>query len=145
MTPKPEPGAAAAPKTILLVDDDADFVEINRAILETNGFRVIAAYNPKECLEKAQAAKPDLIVLDVMMTTPTDGFQLTHTIRGDAALKKVPILMVTSVNAQNPYRFEPDETWLPVDGFLEKPVAPETLLAEVRQRLGGKKKKAKKT
>ena len=143
MTPKPEHGTAAAPKTILLVDDDADFVEINRAILEANGFRVLAAYNPKECIERAQAVKPDLIVLDVMMTTPTDGFHLTHTLRGDAALKKVPILMVTSVNSQNPYRFAPDETWLPVDGFLEKPVAPETLLAEVRQRLGGKKKAKK--
>lgn len=120
---------------VLLVDDDADFVQMNRLVLEKEGFEVLTAYNPQECLEKAKAGKPDVIVLDVMMTTPTDGFHLSYTLRNTPETRHVPILMVTSVNQTVPYKFEPDQNWLPVDKFLEKPVAPEVLIEEVRKRM----------
>jgi two-component system, OmpR family, alkaline phosphatase synthesis response regulator PhoP len=123
-------------KKVLLVDDDADFVEMNKAVLENHGYEVLTAYNPQEGLARAKAGKPDLIVVDVMMTTPTDGFHLTHSLRGAEETKSVPILMVTSVNQTVPYKFEPDETWLPVDAFLEKPIQPERLLEEVGRRIG---------
>lgn len=126
---------APKPDTILLVDDDADFVDMNRVVLEKHGFRVLAAYNGTECIAKAQAEHPDLIVLDVMMASPTEGFHVTYDLRKHEATRNIPVLMVTSVNEAVPYKFEAHETWLPVNAFIEKPISPERLLAEVRRQL----------
>jgi DNA-binding response OmpR family regulator len=131
---KTQPG-----KTVLLVDDDADFVEMNKLVLEQNGYRVLTAYNAAECLKQAKAGKPDIVILDVMMTTPTDGFHLAYGLRNAEETKGVPILMVTSVNQTVPYKFEPDSDWLPVDSFIEKPIKPERLLEEIGKRLGSAK------
>ena len=120
---------------VLLVDDDADFVEMNRMVLEKNGFTVIAAYNAQEGVDKARRERPDIIVMDVMMTTPTDGFHATYELRNSEVTRAIPILMVTSVNQTVSYKFEPDATWLPVDSFVEKPVKPERLLEEIRRRI----------
>ncbi|HUT13365.1 MAG TPA: response regulator [Thermoguttaceae bacterium] len=123
-------------KKVLVVDDDADFIEMHKAMLETNGYDVVTACNGRECLEKARAEKPDLIILDVMMATDSDGFDVSRELRGDReATKDVPIIMVTSVHARYPFNFKPDETWLPVQKFLEKPVHPDRLLQEVREQL----------
>ncbi len=122
-------------RTILLVDDDADFVAQNKAVLEGAGYRVLAAYNGQECLARAAADRPDLIVLDVMMASPTEGFHVTYDLRRQEATRAIPVLMVTSVNEFVPYTFSADETWLPVDAFIEKPIAPQRLLEEVARRL----------
>lgn len=118
-------------KNVLIVDDDFDFVEMNRLVLENNGYEVSVAYNGKECLDKVQSKKPDLIILDVMMTTGDEGFDVSRDLRNSEQTKNIPILMVTSINDTVPFKFEPDETWLPVDDFLEKPVEPEQLLDKV--------------
>ena len=123
-------------KKVLLVDDDADFVRMHKAVLENNGYTVVTACNGEECLEKAHAEKPDLIVLDVMMANVSDGFNVSNVLRNSEHTKDIPILMVTSVAEKYPFRFEPDDVWLPVDAFLEKPVAPEILLQKVRAWLG---------
>jgi DNA-binding response OmpR family regulator len=126
-----------APKSatrILLVDDDADFVAQNRTILEKAGYAVSTAYNGDDGLAKARKERPALIVLDVMMTTQTEGFNVSRELRNLEETKKIPLLMISSVNDTVPWKFEPDETWLPVDAFLEKPVKPERLLEEVRKR-----------
>ena len=120
-----------AKKKVLLVDDDADFVEIHRAVLEKNGYEVIAAYNGTECLEKTRSEKPDLIVLDVMMATQSEGFNVSRDLRNSEHTRRIPILMVTSINETVPYKFQRDETWLPVDSFVEKPIVPEQLLEKV--------------
>jgi CheY-like chemotaxis protein len=120
-----------AKKNILVVDDDADFVEVNKLILEKNGYEVTAAYNGQECLDKLRVKKPDLIILDVMMTRSDEGFDISRDLRNSEQTKNIPILMVTSINDTVPFKFGPDETWLPVDDFLEKPVKPEQLLDEV--------------
>lgn len=122
-------------KKILVVDDDADFVEINKLVLEKNGYEVTVAYNGKECLEKIDLKKPDLIILDVMMTRKDEGFEVSRDLRNSEQTKNIPILMVTSINDTVPFNFEPDETWLPVDDFIEKPVEPEQLLDKVRKML----------
>ena len=127
----------AAAKKVLLVDDDADFVAMNQAVLERHGYEVCAAYNGKECIEKVKAERPDLIVLDVMMTRVSEGFDLSRELRNAELTKDIPLIMVTSVNTTVPFKYEPDDTWLPVDAFIEKPVAPERLLAEVDKRLKG--------
>ena len=120
-----------AKKRIMLVDDDADFVEIHKAVLEKNGYAVTVAYNGDECVKKTRQEKPDLIVLDVMMTTQSEGFNVSRDLRNSAKTKNIPILMVTSINDTVPYKFEPDETWLPVDSFVEKPIEPQALLEKV--------------
>lgn len=122
-------------KKVLLVDDDVDFVDINRAVLEQGGYEVVAAVNGEECLEKTRDEMPDLIVLDVMMTTWTEGFNVSRDLRNSEQTKHIPILMVTSVNDTVPYKFETDETWLPVDAFVEKPIGPEHLLEQVNKML----------
>jgi CheY-like chemotaxis protein len=119
-------------KKVLLVDDDADLVAVNRAVLESRGYTVTAAHSGPAGLVKAKADAPDLIVLDVMMGTNSEGFDLARALRKDDATKAIPLIMVTSVNTTVPFKFEPDATYLPVDRFLEKPVAPEALLAEIQ-------------
>ena len=124
-------------KKVLLADDDADFVEMNRAVLEKNGYEVITACNGRECVEKARAEKPDLVVLDVMMATDTEGFDVARNLQHYSRdTKNIPIIMITSVGEKYPFNFEPDEWWLPVQVFIEKPVTPEHLLGEVRKQLG---------
>ena len=124
-------------KKVLIVDDDADFVAMHKAVLEENGYQVAAAYNGRECIEKVKTDKPDLIVLDVMMTTPSEGFDLSRELRNGEHTKTIPVLMITAINETVPFKYEPDDTWLPVAAFIEKPVAPERLLAEIDNRLKG--------
>jgi len=119
-------------KRVLLVDDDRDFVEMNKAVLEKQGYIVDSAFNGEEGLIKAMEFCPDLIILDVMMTTKNEGFNVTHELRNHSATEEIPILMLTAVNKEVPYHFEKDETWLPVDMFLEKPVSPAQLIEEVK-------------
>lgn len=122
-------------KKIMLVDDDADFIAMNKAVLENNGYKVVVAYSGKECIKKVKTEMPDLIVLDVMMDNKTDGFHVTYDLRNNEETKNIPILMVTSINKEVPYKFERDDTWLPVDEFVEKPLEPQKLLTEVKKRI----------
>mgnify|MGYP006290645553 FL=1 len=121
--------------TILLVDDEEEFVEITAALLESNGYDVVPAYSGQEAREMAVEVKPDLIILDVMMETDMAGFEAARWLRSQDDVSEVPIIMLTAVNQKMPFKFGPDDVWLPVDAFLEKPVSPDKLLAEVEQRV----------
>jgi chemosensory pili system protein ChpA (sensor histidine kinase/response regulator) len=118
-------------KTVLLVDDDADFVEQNRLLLEERGYRVRVAHSGRQCLAEVGAARPDLIILDMMMESENEGFDLSRELRNSEYTKGIPLVMITSVNDIRPFRIEPDCTWLPVDALIEKPVDPPLLLAVV--------------
>lgn len=120
---------------ILLVDDEEDFVEMTGALLENNGYEVVAAYSGKEAREKALEVDPDLVILDVMMETEMAGFEAARWVRNQEEMDKTPIILLTAVNKKMDFTFGPDEGWLPVDSFLDKPVSPEKLLAEVEQKL----------
>jgi CheY-like chemotaxis protein len=122
-------------KTVLLVDDDADFIDQNRVLLEQSGYTVRMAYNGKQCLEMVAADKPDLIILDMMMENRNEGFDLSRELRNSEHTKTIPLIMITSVNETIPFRIEPDRTWLPVDALIEKPVDPGLLLAVVAKAL----------
>jgi len=82
---------------ILLVDDDIDIIYVLQAILTKNGYSVIAANNKIEGMKKLREEKPDLAILDVMMTTQYEGFEMAKEINDDPELKKIPILMQTSI------------------------------------------------
>ncbi len=122
-------------KTVLLVDDDADFIEMNRALLEQNGYSVKVAYNGKQCMDAVATRRPDLIILDMVMESANDGFDVSRELRNSELTREIPLVMITSVNDTIPFRIEPDKTWLPVDALLEKPVDPQLLLAVVDKAL----------
>ncbi|MBN2183074.1 MAG: response regulator [Sedimentisphaerales bacterium] len=121
------------PKTILMIDDDPEFVEATTNLLDAKGYDVISAPNGKEGIEKAREHKPKLILLDVMMTTKSEGFDVAREMHKDDSLRNTPVILITGVRKEMslPFGFEPDETWLPVKEVLEKPVKPEVLLKAV--------------
>jgi adenylate cyclase len=118
---------------ILVVDDDPDFVQINRLILEAEGYQVFEAANGKQALEAMRQDKPDLMMLDVMMSTTLEGVDVCREIRADPDLKDVPIVMISSI-ATSRYAPEfPDDEHIPIDTWISKPIQPAVLLKVVRQ------------
>ncbi len=124
-------------KTILIIDDDIDLVEIIRVTLENENFVVIDAQNGDRGLAMARDRQPDLILLDVMMSKVDEGFQVAYELRGNGDTKDIPILMLTAVVDQTGFDFNPekDADFLPVDEFLEKPISPRRLVDMVRKHL----------
>lgn len=160
-------------KKILVVDDDIDVVAVLETILENEGFQVVTAHNKVDGINKALAEKPALAILDVMMTTHFEGFELAKEMYENQALKNIPRLMQTSIDVlptNNPdvigmareFRKNPDykelevlliedtktkkagidyrtkdgkNMWVPVDGFLHKPVDSKKLLPEIKRLL----------
>jgi len=119
--------------TILLVDDDPDFLEIHKTILEKHNYKVLTATSAEEGLMRVRTDMPDLIVLDLIMEKHDAGFSFSKRVKTDPLFKKIPILMVTSVAEATGYRFslEEDGYWMKVDDFIDKPVKPEVLLKKV--------------
>jgi CheY-like chemotaxis protein len=124
-------------KKVLIVDDDMDFVEANKAVLEEAGYNVTYALNGEDGLKVALNDKPSLIVLDVMMTTMGEGFDVARELRKNPDTKKIPLIMLTAINQKSgfPWKYDSDETWVPVDIFLEKPVKANDLLQNVQRLL----------
>jgi two-component system, OmpR family, alkaline phosphatase synthesis response regulator PhoP len=128
------------PQTILIVDDDPDFVESNKDLLEAYGYRVMTAHDGASGLELAKKIHPNVMILDVMMATQTEGFEIARKIPQTPELQGLHVLLVTGVtkDLHLPFGFEPDETWLPVERVLEKPIDPNRLLAEIQKVIGVK-------
>ena len=158
-------------KKIIIVDDDVDVIAVIQTILENEGFEVISANNKVEALKKAKEYKPAMAILDVMMTTHFEGFELAKELYEEPSLKGMPRLMQTSIDVlptnnqdvismarelrKNPeyrelevlliedpktkkagidYRTKDGKNvWVPVDGFLHKPVDSKKLLPEIKR------------
>ena len=136
------------PAKILIVEDTPDMALALRMPLEATGYEVFHALSGQECLEMIKQVKPDLIILDVMMETTTAGFQVSLQLRSPdpqseyAKYRHVPILMLTAIHTTTSLRFGPDEAYLPVDDFVEKPIDPDVLLEKVQRLIGEAGKKA---
>lgn len=121
---------------ILVIDDDRDLVNSIRIILGSRGFSVRMAYNGREGYERILEKIPDLIILDVMMSTDTEGFDLAYRLKGDPRFANIPIIMTTGfpqkMAEQGPERFQHilGMDW-PVSHLLEKPIDPQDLLNAV--------------
>lgn len=127
-----------AVKRILIIDDDVDFIESTRVVLEAKGYEVFSAQNTQEGLKEAERISPNLIILDVMMDKMSDGFELARKFKADAKHKNVPILMLTAVGAKTGFKFSVvggDSDWLPVDDYCEKPIEPKKLIEKVEKLL----------
>jgi len=123
---------------ILIVDDDLDLTKALKAILESEQYAVLTAGDRIEGMGKIRVDKPDLVILDVMMSTWSDGFEMSRELKKDPQLKDIPILILTAVKERTGIGFKStagDPDWLPVDGFLDKPVEPQILLAEIQKLL----------
>jgi two-component system alkaline phosphatase synthesis response regulator PhoP len=122
---------------ILVVDDDIDFLEAQKTLLQAKGYTVFGAPNGDEGYQKAKTEHPDLMLLDVMMTYDSEGFDLARKLKEDPATRQIPVIMITGIRKAKglPFSFEPDEDWLPVKAVLEKPVKPDELLKTVEEGL----------
>ncbi|HGE71310.1 TPA: NADH oxidoreductase (quinone) subunit F [Candidatus Poribacteria bacterium] len=123
---------------ILVVDDDPDFVEITRFILESNNYKVIGASNGSEGIAKAKEEEPDLIISDIMMSSVLDGLDMSWKMQEDEKLKHIPIIMVTSIANTDYASLFPTDQYIHVDEFLFKPVPPDKLLDAVKRMLSSK-------
>ena len=117
---------------ILLVDDDVDFVEATKTVLESKPYEVIVAYEGDEALRKAREENPDLIILDIIMPVK-DGFTAAEQLKKDPELGKIPVIMLTSFSSRGQQTSIPASRGLTLDAddYVEKPVAPEELLVRV--------------
>lgn len=124
-------------RTVLVIDDDIDLVEIIRVTLEREKLRVIDAQNGERGFALAKEQRPDLILLDVMMGTVDEGFQVAYRLRSDPLTKDTPIIMLSAVGERTGFSFDKgkDAEFLPVSEFIEKPVSPRKLVDLVRRHL----------
>ena len=119
---------------ILIVDDDVDLCDSLKRLCEKAGYAAATANSRAEGMGKIETEQPDLLVLDVMMETWHDGFDMARDLKEDPAFRDTPILMLTSVEERTGVEVKSsagDPRWLPVNRFLEKPVEPDVLLAEI--------------
>jgi DNA-binding response OmpR family regulator len=126
-------------KSVLLVDDDKDLVASTKVVLEANGFDVTTAHNGTEAMAQIQAKKPDAIVLDVMMDTDAEGFNVAYRLEADPATRRIPIVLMTGfmdhvAAKRESFEFIEGRDW-PAAKLMKKPVATAELVATIRQLL----------
>ncbi|MFO7649937.1 MAG: response regulator [bacterium] len=115
---------------VLIVDDDPDIVDSVKLILGAQGYQVVSADNRADGMKAVETEKPDLIILDVMMEQPDDGFVAAQDLRRKGI--KTPIMILTSIGQVTGYKYGKDSEMAPVDEFVTKPVAPSELLSKVK-------------
>ena len=122
-------------KKILMIDDDPDFIASVENVVTARGYKFDFALNGEEGIKKAKVYLPDLIILDVMMTKNTEGFEVSRILPQEETLKSIPVIMLTGIRDKMNlvFGFEPDSTWLPVKAVLEKTIKPDQLLAKIEE------------
>lgn len=129
---------------ILVVDDDENIVEAIKAILESRHYEVVTALNKEQAMERVKDSEPDLIILDVMMSHITDGFEVARKLRGDSQTREIPIILLTAIHQELDKKLSPgfiryspetDGEYLPVDDFVDKPIQPDDLLQRIEKLL----------
>jgi DNA-binding response OmpR family regulator len=118
--------------TVAIIDDDIDILEASSLVLTSKGYNVITASDPDEGYKLVKEHKPDLIILDVMMNEPDDGFFLAQKFRREKI--DTPIIMYTSVSKSIGIEFGASEM-VPVEDFVEKPITPDVLIDKVEKLL----------
>jgi CheY-like chemotaxis protein len=123
-----------APKKLMIIDDDPDFVAGIKSTLEKANYTVDAAYNPKDGFQALQSKKYDLLLLDIMMGRGAEGVALARKIRKDPKLRDIPVLIITGLREQIAFLFPGQSVhphFVENDELVEKPVEPKLLLDKV--------------
>jgi CheY-like chemotaxis protein len=125
--------------TIMLVDDDRDFLEMNRSILAAQGYRVDCLTDADQAWERMQSPVPDLVITDLMMKSLDSGFSLARKIKSDPRFIAIPVIIVTAVASQRGFDFNPqsreDLEVMGADAYFDKPVSPQLLITKVKELL----------
>ncbi|MGQ9492314.1 MAG: response regulator transcription factor [Anaerolineae bacterium] len=116
---------------VLVVDDDPDFVEYTRIVLESQGYEVQTAATAEQALRMMRQDKPDVALLDVMMSYVLDGLNLTRQMRDDPELRNIPVIMISAIVSREEAGVFPTDEYLAVDAFMTKPVDPADLLQQI--------------
>ncbi len=120
---------------ILVIDDDPDFVNAVRMVLEKEGHTVLHAPNGGKGFQSAREDCPDLVILDVIMDSVLDGILASRRMHEDVATAKIPIIMVTSIASTSYADYFPTDEYLHVAAFMSKPVSPAALVKQVNRLL----------
>ena len=125
---------------IMLVDDDVDFINLNKHILESKGYRVVSCFGTEEAIKTMSGEKPDLIITDLMMKELNSGFSFARRMKEDPQFKTIPIIIITAVSSKMGFDFRPHNAEelaaMQVDAYFDKPVSPQRLLEKVASLLG---------
>jgi len=130
-------------KTIMIIDDDSDYVDATRRILENASYRVETARSSDEAMKKMGKIIPDLIILDIMMQKGAEGHLLSRRFKSVSKTSRIPILVITSITEQTGHRWLDDPRhplFFPVDEIMEKPVPAHKLLSKIEETLATKTK-----
>jgi two-component system, OmpR family, response regulator len=122
---------------IAIIDDDPDILDVSKIVLTSKGYEVITAQNPDDGFNLIVDQNPDLIILDVMMNEPDDGFFLAQKLRREKI--STPVIMYTSVSKALGMDFGKSDM-VPVDEYIEKPISPDELIEKVERLLHAKVK-----
>ena len=128
---------------ILIIDDDLDIIDSLKMILESSGYEVAVKTDTDNLIEDIRQASPDLIILDIIFPEdPNAGFTAARTLHKTEDVNRVPVLLLSAVNQQSNMSFgfsdaDISEDFMPVKGFIEKPVEPSVLLSKVKELLAG--------
>lgn len=126
---------------IMVVDDDPGIRDSLQTILESHQYTVITAGDRTEGMDKIRTERPDLLILDIMMSSWLDGLDMSKKLKKDPEFSNMPIVMLTGVREKTGFDLRPRSggpNWCSVDAYLDKPVAPAALLAEVERLLSSK-------
>ncbi|PIU30812.1 MAG: response regulator [Syntrophobacteraceae bacterium CG07_land_8_20_14_0_80_61_8] len=125
-------------KKVLAIDDEMDTLTFYSEVLEDHNFAPVTAANGDEGLRKAREEKPDLILLDIMMPKK-DGTKTYKELKNDAALKNIPVIVITGISEQVDYQTllaKSSTGKVSPEGHLVKPVTAEVLIKEIKKVLG---------
>ena len=122
---------------ILIVDDDHELIDSLTTLLKANGYEIISAFNGETGYTMAKNEKPDLMLLDVMMSHDLEGFDIVKKLKKNPDTNNIPVIIITGIRKEKtlPFKYEPDDDWLPVKAVMEKPVKPEDLLNNIKEAL----------
>jgi CheY-like chemotaxis protein len=132
----------SAQKHILIIDDDVQLVDTVKTLMESVGYQISHSYQAEKGMELAKELRPDLILLDVLFAGPPgpDGIEMSRRLHDDPVVKDIPVIILSGVKEvlDFPVKISPDEAYMPVKAFVEKPFKPDQLLVEVEKVLGAR-------
>ena len=132
-------------RRILIIDDDPIYVKSTKAVLESRGYQVDSAKNAEEALTQMSQETPDLVLLDVMMDWVLEGVTISQEMMSQKDLQRIPIIMITAIRDSEYRGMFPQDQYLHINSWLDKPCPADKLLSEVEKTLARHEKHRKAT